>query len=60
MFTDYLEYFLDKKRAGVVTLKKNVLYILPPCEEAFKIRKFGPNEMLGVFVDGLDVPKENV
>jgi fibrillarin-like rRNA methylase len=51
LFNDYVKYFLEKGRAGVVSLKKHCLYILPPCEEAFKIRKFNEKEMLGVFVD---------
>jgi SPOC domain. len=51
LFTDYLKYFLEKQRAGVVSLKKHVLYLLPPTEETFKIHPFGNNEILGVFVN---------
>jgi hypothetical protein len=57
LFNDYLKYFAEKQRAGVVTLKKNTLYILPPCEETFKIQKFGQNELLGIFSDLSDIPK---
>jgi hypothetical protein len=52
---DYLKYFVEKQRAGVVSLKKHVLYLLPPCEENFKIHPFGNNEILGVFVNIEDV-----
>ena len=57
LFEEYKKYFEEKQRAGVVTLKKNVLYLMPPCEEAFKIHKFGQNEMLGVFTDNGEVIK---
>lgn len=51
MFDDYIQYFRSKDRAGVVPLKKMHLYLLPPCEQAFQIHKFGEDQILGVFVD---------
>jgi len=60
LFEEYKKYFEEKSRAGVVTLKKNVLYLMPPCEEAFKIHKFGQNEILGVFTDNGEVIKESI
>lgn len=57
LFEEYKKYFEEKQRAGVVTLKKNTLYLLPPCEEAYKIHKIGQNEILGIFTDNSEVVK---
>jgi len=51
IFEDYIQYFRSKDRAGVVPLKKMHLYLLPACEQAFRIHKFNENQILGVFVD---------
>ena len=59
LFNEYLKYFLEKQRAGVVSLKKYVLYLLPPCEETFQIHPFGQNEILGVFVNGDEAMRGN-
>jgi hypothetical protein len=60
LFEEYKKYFEEKQRAGVVTLKKNTLYLLPPCEEAYKIHKIGQNEILGIFTDNSEVVKESI
>lgn len=51
LFAEYLKYFNEKQRAGVIQLKKMTLYLVPPCEETYKIHPFKPTEFLGVFVD---------
>ena len=50
-FNEYITYFRSKQRAGVVTLRKMLLYLLPPCEQAFKLHQFAEGQMLGVFTD---------
>jgi len=50
-FQEYIKYFLERERAGVISLPNHSLYLLPPCEKAFAIYKFGYNELLGVLVD---------
>jgi SPOC domain len=57
LFTEYLKYFNDKQRAGVIQLKKSTLYLVPPNEETFKIHPFKPTEFLGVFVDMNELQK---
>lgn len=51
VFDDYITYFRSKERAGVVALKKMLLYLLPPSEEAFHLHKFEEGQLLGVFAD---------
>jgi len=55
LFQENIKYFLEKQRAGVVSLKKYMLYLLPPCEQTYQIHKISPNEILGVFVDNTDI-----
>ena len=50
-FEDYINYFNEKKRAGVVTTKNYLLYLMPPCEEADKIYHIQGLQILGVLVD---------
>jgi hypothetical protein len=47
---DYVDYLLNKKRAGVVQLPNCLIYLLPPIEEAMKIYSFGEKELLGIVV----------
>jgi len=42
-FKEYIKYFTNKKRAGVVNLKNYMLYLIPPGETANKIYKIGQN-----------------
>jgi hypothetical protein len=51
LWSDYIKYFQEKNRAAVVALKKHILYLLPPCHDSLKFKKFGEKEMLGLFVD---------
>ena len=54
VFNEYVKYFLEKQRAGVVTLKKHMLYLLPPCEATNQVYAISDNEILGVFADNTD------
>ena len=50
-FNEHMKYFLDRNRAGVVSLRKHALYLLPPSEKAFSFHKFRQSELLGIIVD---------
>ena len=54
VFNEYVKYFLEKQRAGVVTLKRHILYLLPPGEATNKVYPVSENEILGVFVENSD------
>ncbi len=51
MFTEYLKYFAEKQRVGVVTLKKHVLYIVPPIDAARAQHSFKDNQLLGILAN---------
>ena len=51
MFKEYINYFQDKKRAGVVTIRNIILYLVPPCEEINEYYKINDNEILGLLCD---------
>lgn len=52
IFLDYINYFNEKQRAGVVTIRNFYLYLLPPGEEAKKIySEIKELQILGVFTD---------
>ncbi len=51
IFVDYINYFNEKQRAGVVTIRNYLLYLLPPGEESRKIHEIKDLQMLGVFAD---------
>jgi len=55
LFQEYIKYFLERERAGVISLPNYSLYLLPPCEKAFAIYKFGYNELLGILVDNKEI-----
>ena len=48
---EYLNYFKEKNRAGVVNLKNIVLYLLPPSEFTEKVCELKDKEIMGVFCD---------
>ncbi len=60
VFQDYIQYFLERERAGVISLLNASLYLLPPCEKAFAIHKFGNNQLLGVIVDHKEIQAESL
>ena len=51
IFVDYINYFNEKQRAGVVTIRNYLLYLLPPGEESKKIFEIKDLQILGVFAD---------
>ena len=54
IFQEYILYFKEKARAGVIPLEKHTLYVLPPCEESKRYHHLRENQMLGVFVKAAD------
>lgn len=50
-FDEYLKYFTEKDRAGVVSLKNHTMYILPPCEISRKFYQNPKKHLLGIFVN---------
>ena len=59
-FSEYIKYFLERDRAGFVSLKNYILYLLPPCEKAFEIHGFKEHELLGVIVDTQEASESNI
>ena len=51
IFVDYINYFNEKQRAGVVTIRNYLLYLLPPGDESKKIHEIKDLQILGVFAD---------
>lgn len=52
IFLDYINYFNEKQRVGVVTIRNYLIYLLPPGEESKKIYpEIKELQILGVFVD---------
>lgn len=52
IFLDYINYFNEKKRVGVVPIRNFYIYLLPPGEESKKIYpEIKELQILGVFVD---------
>ena len=51
IFADYITYFNEKQRAGVVNIRNYLLYLLPPGEESKKIHEVKDLQILGVFAD---------
>jgi hypothetical protein len=57
MFNDYIKYFSEKQRSGVVNLKTTTLYIIPPCDLSRKFYQNPKKHLLGVFVNNDAEPK---
>ena len=57
-FSEYVKYLREKQRAGVVTMRESVLFIVPSGEEADQFgTSVAPNELLAVFVDPSQKPQ---
>lgn len=54
IFQEYITYFKEKARAGVIPLRNHTLYIFPSCEESKKYHHLRENQLLGVFVKASD------
>eukprot|EP01017_Pseudomicrothorax_dubius_P046802 TRINITY_DN8298_c0_g1_i3.p1 TRINITY_DN8298_c0_g1~~TRINITY_DN8298_c0_g1_i3.p1 ORF type:complete len:113 (-),score=29.87 TRINITY_DN8298_c0_g1_i3:149-487(-) len=51
IFEEYVKYFQEKQRAGVVELRNKTIYLLCPGEHADRIHKIKDNELLGIFTE---------
>ena len=62
-FNEYINYFNEKKRVGVINIKsknKFILYLVPPCEFSRKFYQNPKKHLLGILVDSNVEPKINV
>ncbi|TNV87135.1 hypothetical protein FGO68_gene1188 [Halteria grandinella] len=56
-FNDYIQYFLEKERMGMVYLKNGLMFLVPPCPASLKYfnedqgSREHANYMVGVFID---------
>ena len=58
IFEDYLSYFNERQRVGVINFKsKYILYIMPPCEFSRKFYQNPKKHLLGILVDSTTEPK---
>lgn len=61
IFQDYLSYFNERQRVGVINFKsKYILYIMPPCEFSRKFYQNPKKHLLGILVDSTTEPKAYV
>lgn len=61
LFQDYINYFNEKQRVGVInTESKSTLYLVPPCEFSRKFYQNPKKHLLGILVDSTKEPKSYV
>ena len=61
IFQDYINYFNEKNRVGVINLKNQmILYLVPPCEFSRKFYQNPKKHLLGIFVNSTAEPKSYV
>ena len=57
-FNDYINYFNEKQRVGVINIKsKFILYLVPPCDFSRKFYQNPKKHLLGILVDSNIEPK---
>ena len=60
-FSGLVKYFLERNRAGFISLDNHTLYLLPPCEKTSEFHPIGNNELLGIIFDSKDsVPSKKI
>ena len=60
LFNEYINYFNEKQRVGVINFKsknKFILYLVPPCEFSRKFYQNPKKHLLGILVDSNVEPK---
>jgi hypothetical protein len=58
IFLEYISYFNEKQRVGVINLKSQaILYIVPPCEFSRKFYQNPKKHLLGILVNSAIEPK---
>lgn len=61
IFNEYMKYFNEKERVGVIYIKKDfILYLISPCEFSKKFYRNPKKHLLGVLVDANVEPKPYV
>lgn len=60
LFNGLLRYFLERDRAGFISLEHHTLYLLPPCEKTSEFHQIGHNELLGLIFDTKDSGSSNL
>ena len=51
IFQEYIHYFKQKGRVGLVYLEKGIMFLMPPCEKSSKYFTSERLHMVGVFGD---------
>ena len=51
VFEEYIQYFKQKGRVGLVYLEKGVMYLMPPSERTERYFKSDRLHMIGIFGD---------
>ena len=51
LFEEYIQYFKQKGRVGLVYLEKGIMFLMPPCEQSSKYFTSDRLHMVGVFGD---------
>ena len=58
VFNEYINYFNEKQRVGVINIKsKFILYLVPPCDFSRKFYQNPKKHLLGILVDANIEPK---
>jgi len=61
IFLDYINYFNEKNRVGVINLKNQmILYLVPPSDFSRKFYQNPKKHLLGIFVNSTAEPKSYV
>jgi hypothetical protein len=61
IFQDYINYFNEKNRAGLINLKNQmILYLIPPSDFSRKFYQNPKKHLLGIFVNSTVEPKSYV
>lgn len=62
IFQDYINYFSEKQRVGVINFIKSpyILYLVPPCDFSRKFYQNPKKHLLGILVDARIEPKTYV
>ena len=51
LFEEYIMYFKQKGRVGLVYLEKGIMFLMPPCDRSSKYFTSDRLHMVGVFGD---------
>ena len=58
MFDEYIKYFEEKERAGVITIRNGfTLYVIAPCEFSRKFYQNPKKHLLGLMIKSTVEPK---